>query len=454
MSDQEFLSECNKLNEIFDQMPSNDLLELAKACGLDPLKDFAGGNLREVNICGESLKGANLSGADLSHANLSGTNLSHANLSGTNLSHANLSGADLSHANLSGADLSHSKLIRVDLTNADLTEAILASSNLTSIDLSRTNLSRADVSCSILNGADFIYSNLEGAAFNKSEINNSNFFSVRARNANFQGADLSGSGLVGADLIGSNLSYANLSNTNLEDANLRDANLTDTNFTDVKAKKARLGSNFGLSEHTKQELSRRKVIWLKGVEEVLLAWHRLTTEDRQWLLERGEQKEFFEKDILIEEGKTIDSIYILINGSLAVSINSRKLAEIPEGEVVGEISFIRKSEASATVKAQETSLVWSIPGDLLTEKIETDANFGCRFYHALSNILADRLAQSTRANNLVKEEQSNNFEANYLIAFMLINGVLPQEDVIESLIFEDKLRKSKKSFYKTSEEIA
>ncbi len=445
MSDQEFAKECKKIVDFLNQAPSDDFFELAKACNLDPLRDFAGGDLEGVDICEGALQGADLSEANLSYADLSGANLSHANLSGANLSHANLIGADLSHASLDRAKLNHSKLTRADLTSATLTDATLTCANLTSVDLSEANLSRADLSCSTLNAAELIYSNLERTTLDKCKINNANLYGARARNANFQGANLKGSGLVGADLIGANLSNVDLSNSNLEDANLRDANLTNTNFTDIKARKARFGSNPGLSEHTKQELSRRKVIWLKGVEEVLLTWQRLTSSDRQWLLERGEQKEFLAKDILIEEGENINSLYILINGSLTVSLNGRELTEIPEGEVVGEISFINRAEASATVRAKESSLVWSISRDLLAEKITTDAAFGCHFYHALANILADRLAQSTRAHKLSSEKGDNNLEASYLIAFMLINGVIPQEDIIDSLIFESKLRRSSSS---------
>lgn len=119
---------------------TSNFLELAKLSGLNPVMDFAGGNL-----LGANLSGLDLSGANLCHANLRGAELDDADLSEANLSHANLSGADLSGAYLGNVDLSHADLHRASLALANLSGANLSGANLIEANLSNTNLSGANV---------------------------------------------------------------------------------------------------------------------------------------------------------------------------------------------------------------------------------------------------------------------------------------------------------------------
>jgi uncharacterized protein YjbI with pentapeptide repeats len=135
---------------------SNNFFLLASLVNLDPLRDFAGCDLRGVQ-----LDGLNLSGADLRKANLwllisnsdslpIKTSMVETNLSNANLSEADLVGADLTKADLSGADLSRAKLNGVDLHETDLSgvnldEADLSGANLYGANLSQTHLSGACV---------------------------------------------------------------------------------------------------------------------------------------------------------------------------------------------------------------------------------------------------------------------------------------------------------------------
>ncbi len=81
------------LSNVIEQIiaaQTDDLLELAKLAGLNPITDLAG---------------ADLSHTDLSHANLVATDLSYANLTAADLSYANLRQANLTAANLNDAKL-------------------------------------------------------------------------------------------------------------------------------------------------------------------------------------------------------------------------------------------------------------------------------------------------------------------------------------------------------------
>ncbi len=93
---------------------TEDFFEIAKISGLDPLTDFAGADLHQVNLSGKLLQGANfrktnLSSSDLSNANLRSADLSYADLSGANLVNADLSEANLSHASVENAVFSNNR---------------------------------------------------------------------------------------------------------------------------------------------------------------------------------------------------------------------------------------------------------------------------------------------------------------------------------------------------------
>ena len=119
---------------------SEDLRSLAKIAGLNPLTDFAGGNLR-----GTTLDEVDLAGANLCRTNLRGAELCDAELTDVNLSNANLGGADLSGADLGNADLSHADLHRASLALANLSGANLSGANLREANLTSANLSGAKV---------------------------------------------------------------------------------------------------------------------------------------------------------------------------------------------------------------------------------------------------------------------------------------------------------------------
>jgi hypothetical protein len=134
------IQQLQDLIQRISEAKTNNFLELAEIAGLNPVKDFAGGNL-----LGTNLNGLDLSGANLCRANLRGAELDDADLSEANLSETNLGGADLSGAYLANTDLSHTDLHRASLALANLSGANLTGANLSEANLSNTNLSSATV---------------------------------------------------------------------------------------------------------------------------------------------------------------------------------------------------------------------------------------------------------------------------------------------------------------------
>lgn len=68
-----------------------------------------------------------------------------------------------------------------------------------------------------------------------------------------------------------------------------------------------------------------------------------------------------------------------------------EVAQVGEGELLGELSFIDSRHASADVIALEDSAVWAIPWTKLSSKLYLDNSFAAHFYHALAVLVSDRM---------------------------------------------------------------
>ncbi|MEH2072562.1 MAG: cyclic nucleotide-binding domain-containing protein [Nostoc sp.] len=157
------------------------------------------------------------------------------------------------------------------------------------------------------------------------------------------------------------------------------------------------------------------------MKEVLLK--ELTNSDINWMITTGLQREIAAGTVLIEEGKAANTLHLVLDGALVVTISQadnnplgrafaaiegdeikhREIARLSSGEIVGEIPFVNVRPTAATVKAAEKSLVISIPQQELAVKLQTDVGFACRFYRAIAILLSDRITQLSR-NKLVASQ--------------------------------------------------
>jgi CRP/FNR family cyclic AMP-dependent transcriptional regulator len=127
----------------------------------------------------------------------------------------------------------------------------------------------------------------------------------------------------------------------------------------------------------------RKVLYLLG---------QLDDRDCEWLVKVGKLVRVDGGLQVIEEGKPVDAVYIVIEGSLAVS--ARKMgviAEIGTGELVGEMSLVDSRPASASVTALEGTAMLRVPRETLLAKMAEDVGFSARLHRAIAIFLADRM---------------------------------------------------------------
>jgi CRP-like cAMP-binding protein len=132
----------------------------------------------------------------------------------------------------------------------------------------------------------------------------------------------------------------------------------------------------------------RKILFILG---------QMTDEDADWLGRVGRVEKAAAGTAVIEKGKDIDSIYLVLEGMLSVAQGknpSGRLARLHSGEIVGEMSFIDASPPSATVTAEEDSLLLRVTRASLLGRLESDSGFAARFYRSIAMLLSDRLRKA------------------------------------------------------------
>lgn len=131
----------------------------------------------------------------------------------------------------------------------------------------------------------------------------------------------------------------------------------------------------------------KKVLYILGL---------LQDRDIEWMTSVGNKVKLKPGDVLVREGEPFNSISIIADGEVAVSVVGKTVATIGAGEVVGEISLLDSRPPSATVTATTDTLVLSISVHDLKARLASDVGFAARLYQALGVFLAQRL----RRNNL------------------------------------------------------
>src|SRR5207237_4180443 len=129
----------------------------------------------------------------------------------------------------------------------------------------------------------------------------------------------------------------------------------------------------------------RKALFFLGI---------LNDSDLDWMIAIGRKSEIAAGSLLIEQGKPLDSMFIILDGLFAVSSAAapgKDIARLMCGEVVGEMSFLDSQPPSASVRAVKKSWVLAISRKSLTDKLASDMAFAARFYRALGVFLSDRL---------------------------------------------------------------
>lgn len=147
------------------------------------------------------------------------------------------------------------------------------------------------------------------------------------------------------------------------------------------------------------------------IREVLFVFGELSDSDIDWIIAAGQREEIPAGKILIHKGRPVDGLYILLNGTMTVSISDhdnnplaivfasldsnedpgREIARLLRGDIAGEMPFVDDRPPETTIKAHEDSLVLMVPKQQLVVKLHQDEVFASHFYRVISILLLNRL---------------------------------------------------------------
>jgi CRP-like cAMP-binding protein len=121
----------------------------------------------------------------------------------------------------------------------------------------------------------------------------------------------------------------------------------------------------------------------------------LSDGDMDWIAQAGRCRVVPAGTPIIIEQQAIDSLFIILDGLASVTVLGREVARLAAGEILGEMSLLETRPPTASVTPAVATTLLAVSHAELRRKLKDDIGFGCRFYHALAVLLAQRLRQTT-----------------------------------------------------------
>lgn len=84
----------------------------------------------------------------------------------------------------------------------------------------------------------------------------------------------------------------------------------------------------------------------------------------------GLKQKFLPDEYVFKQGDKGDKAYLLLDGRVAIEVNEKKVSEISEMEIFGEMSLILKKPRSASIRVLKPSVVLPIDQKILGELLE------------------------------------------------------------------------------------
>jgi CRP-like cAMP-binding protein len=125
-----------------------------------------------------------------------------------------------------------------------------------------------------------------------------------------------------------------------------------------------------------------------------------TDEERKHIERLGRVRHLAEGDFLIKAGDNDSTVYTVEDGHLHIlGIRDGKssiVATVGPGDVLGEVSFVDDSPRTASVKADEATIVRAWDHKTLAEALAFEPQLLAKFSVALCELLVERLRDNAR----------------------------------------------------------
>lgn len=117
----------------------------------------------------------------------------------------------------------------------------------------------------------------------------------------------------------------------------------------------------------------------------------MTDDERAALKMAATLRQGQEGERIIEQGKRLDSMFIVLEGSAEVRIDGRALATLPEQSLVGEIEFLDMLPANADVTLLKASYLIKLDNATLRTLMNEHPRLGYVLMSEIAKIEARRL---------------------------------------------------------------
>jgi bacteriocin-type transport-associated protein len=169
-----------------------------------------------------------------------------------------------------------------------------------------------------------------------------------------------------------------------------------------------------LSERLRQMLagvSQSQSIGEQPVKETAYTFGELRDSDVDWLLSVGRLRKAETKSVLLQAGRPVDALYIVLDGLLQAAVpeidanplaicfectkklasTEKVVANLSRGEMIGATHFLDFRPTPMTVRCVKESLLLSIARPELEYKLQQDVSFASRFYRVLALQLSNKI---------------------------------------------------------------
>ncbi len=169
----------------------------------------------------------------------------------------------------------------------------------------------------------------------------------------------------------------------------------------------------------------------------------LTVEDYNLLWEKAEVETYPKDTIIIKEGCTCESIYILQKGIVRVENSASgkgvAIAFLQPGDIFGEISFLEEIVNTSKIVAEETVEVLILEKSNLYSLLVSVPGLSARFYQSLAHNLSIRLRETSSLLSYVMHKMSYEPEFAFRRTGFKGQECIPPELISEIELFKKNL---------------
>jgi len=133
-------------------------------------------------------------------------------------------------------------------------------------------------------------------------------------------------------------------------------------------------------------------------------FHRFSLLEYKKLLRISQWRNLNANHILTQEGEDIDSVILIFNGLVSVQKSGREVAQLKDGNIIGEMSFLQGGAATATTKTLTPTRILQWKKKDLRALLDRNPNMGLAMQSVFNAELIYKLVKKDYERRLEKHK--------------------------------------------------